>query len=140
MASIVYNSFWDDKDRGNINVAADTFYRMLVTSAYVENKDTHTKRSDVTGEVATNGSYAAGGVAVVPTITKDTANDRQVLTFPAVTLAATAITARKEVIYKRRGGAAGADELVLCNDFGSDQISSGGGSFSIAASTITLQN
>lgn len=140
MASIIYNSFWDDKDRGNINVAADTFYRMLVTSAYVENKDAHTKRSDVTNEVAATGNYTAGGVPVVPMITKDTATDRQILTFPAGAISATSITARKEIIYKRRGGSAAADELVLCNDFGSDKISGGGGAFLIGASTITLQN
>lgn len=140
MASIVYNSFWDDKDRGNIVPSADTFYRMLVTSAYIENKVSHTRRSDVSGEVAPTGNYPAGGVAVVPTIQKDGGNNRQILTFPSGVISATTITARKEVIYKRRGGSAAADELVLCNDFGSDKVSGGGGSFLIGASTITLQN
>jgi len=140
MASIVYNSFWDDKDRGNIVMTVDTFYRMLVTAGYTENQDTHTKRSDVTGEIAATGNYPAGGIPVSPVVTKDLANNRQIITFPAGAISATQITARKEIIYKRRGGSAAADELVLCNDFGTDQVSGGGGAFLIGASTITIQN
>lgn len=40
-----------------------TVKAMLVTSAYVQNVDTHQFRSDVTGEI-TGGSYVAGGVVV----------------------------------------------------------------------------
>jgi hypothetical protein len=139
MASLIYNSAVRDNAVGNIDFDTDTFWAMLTTSAYTENKDTHTKRSDVTSEVTGTG-YTAGGQVIAVTVgAVDTANDRVVITFGAVSWPSSTITARKMVVYKRRGGAATADELVFVNDFGSDVISVSG-TFSVAASTITLQN
>ena len=66
-------------------------------------------------------------------------NDVMVLTFAAVSWASSTITARGMVIYKSRGGASSADELVGYLDFGSN-ISSAGGTFSVAASTLTTTN
>ena len=138
MASLIYNSAIDDMARGAIDADTDSFKAMLVTSSYTPNKDTDLKRSAVTNEVTGTG-YTAGGVASVCTVTKDTANDKVTLQFAAVSWASSTITARALVIYKSRGGASSADELVAYNDFGSD-VSSSGGTFSVAASTITLQN
>jgi hypothetical protein len=138
MASLIYNSAIDDMARNNIDFDTNTFKAMLVTSSYTPNKDTHDKRDDVTNEVTGTG-YTAGGVTTACTVTKDTANDRVTLQFAAVSWATSTITARALVIYKSRGGASSADELVAYNDFGSD-VSSSGGTFSVAASTITLQN
>ena len=138
MASLIYNSAIDDMARGAIDFDTDSFKAILVTSTYVPNKDTHDKRDDVTNEVSGTG-YTAGGVATVCTVTKDTANDRVTLQFAAVSWASSTITARALVIYKSLGGASSADALVAYNDFGSD-VSSSGGTFSVAASTITLAN
>ena len=138
MASLIYNSAIDDMARGAIDFDTDTFKAMLVTSTYTPNKDTDDKRDDVTNE-ATGTGYTAGGVATACTVTKDTANDKVTLSFAAVSWATSTITARALVIYKSRGGASSADELVAYNDFGSN-VSSAGGTFSVAASTITLQN
>ncbi len=138
MASLIYNSAIDDMARGAIDFDTDTFKAMLVTSAYTPNKDTDLKRSAVTDEVTGTG-YTAGGVASACTVTKDTANDKVTLQFAAVSWASSTITARALVYYKSRGGASSADELVAYNDFGSN-VSSSGGTFSVAASTITLQN
>lgn len=138
MASLIYNSCLDDMARGAIDFDTDTFKVMLVTSSYTPNKDTHDRRDDVTNEVTGTG-YTAGGVTSACTVTKDTANDKVTLSFAAVSWASSTITARAAVIYKSRGGAAGSDELVAYNDFGSN-VSSTGATFSIAASTITLQN
>ena len=80
MASLIYNSAVRDEAVGNIDFDTDTFYGMLVTSTYTPNKDTHTKRSDVTNEVTGTG-YTAGGMAVsVSVAAVDTANDRVVIT------------------------------------------------------------
>lgn len=138
MASLIYNSAIDDMARGAIDFDTDSFKAMLVTSTYVPNKDTDLKRSAVTNEVVGTG-YTAGGVASVVTVTKDNANDKVTLQFGAVSWATSTITARGCVYYKSRGGASSADELVAYVDFGSD-VSSAGGTFSITASTITLQN
>jgi hypothetical protein len=138
MASLIYNSFVDDMARGAIDLDTDTFKVMLVSSAYSPNKDTDLKRSAVTNEVSGTG-YTAGGVTSACTVTKDTANDRVTLSFAAVNWASSTITARAAVIYKSRGGASSADELVCYVDFGGD-VSSSSATFSLGSSTITLQN
>ena len=139
MASLIYNSAIRDEATGAIDYDTDTFYAMLVTSAYTPDKDTHAKRSAVTNEV-TGAGYTAGGQAVTATVAAvDTANDRVVITFASHNWPTATITARGEVVYKRRGGASSADEVVFYNDFGSD-ITSTAGTFTVAASTITKQN
>jgi len=129
VANIIYNSFVDDVNKGNIDMNSDTFYAMLVTATYSPNKDTHTKRSDVTNEVTGTG-YTSGGAATTATVTLDTANDRVDITFSDVTWASSTITAAAAVIYKRRGGASSADELVAYCDFGGN-VSTTGGTFTL---------
>ena len=138
MASLIYNSAIDEMARGDIDFDTNTFKAMLVTSTYSPNKDTHDFRDDVTNEVTGTG-YTAGGVTSTVTVTKDTANDRVTIQFGAVSWATSTITARGCVYYKSRGGASSADEIVAYVDFGSD-VSSSAGTFSVSASTITLQN
>jgi hypothetical protein len=137
MASLIYNSAIDEMARGAIDFDSNSFKALLVTSSYTPNKDTHDFRDDVTNEVTGTG-YTAGGVTTACTVTKDTANDRVTLQFAAVSWATSTITARALVIYKSTGTAS-TDNLVAYNDFGSD-VSSTAGTFSVAASTITLQN
>jgi hypothetical protein len=137
MASLIYNSAIDDMARGAIDFDSNSFKALLVTSSYTPNKDTHDFRNDVTNEVTGTG-YTAGGVTTACTVTKDTANDRVTLQFAAVSWATSTITARALVIYKSTGTAS-TDNLVAYNDFGSD-VSSTSGTFSVAASTITLAN
>lgn len=136
MASTAYDSFNFDAVTGNIDVNTDAFKVMLVTSAYTENKATHTKRSDVTNEVTGTG-YTAGGVSVVPTVTNDTTNHKTVITFPQVTWPASTVTCRKAVYYKSRGGASSADELVAVDDFGAD-VTTTAGTFTLNATVINL--
>lgn len=138
MASFVYLSFDDDLTRGNIDVDTDTFYVMLVTSSYTPNKTGHDRRDDITNEVTGTG-YTAGGIAVTPTVTKDTANNRVTIVFPSANWANATITAAGAVIYKRRGGASSADELVAFNDYGGN-VSSTNSNFSSGSVTITRQN
>lgn len=138
MASLIYNSFWEDLARGEIDLDTDTIKVMLVTSGYTEDKDAHLKRSDVTNEVTGDG-YTSGGEEVAVTITKDTANDRLEVELGAVSWPNSTITARKAVYYKSRGGAGTADELIAVNDFGSDVVSTNG-TFALAASTVRIQN
>ena len=138
MASLIYNSFWDDVIRGLIDVDGVTVKVMLVTSSYTEDKDAHTKRSDVTNEVSGTG-YTAGGAVSSVTVTKDTTNDRVDIVLGQVSWPASTITARKAVYYVSRGGAASADELIAVSVFDSDVVSSGG-PFTLNASTVRLQN
>lgn len=139
MASLIYNSFLDDLVKGNINPNADTFKIMLVTASYAPNKDTHTKRSDVTNEMVGTG-YTAAGKATVATVALDTANDKSTITFGSVNWTTATFLARAGVIYKSRGGASSADELVAYVDFGADIVSTADTFTVTFSSPITFQN
>jgi hypothetical protein len=138
MANVIYNSTLDDTVRGNIDFDTDTFKCLLVTSAYVPDKDAHTKRSNITAEVVGTG-YTAGGVAAPVTVTKDLVNDRIDISLGAISIPNATITARGTVYYKSRGGAATLDELVAYIDFVTD-VTSTNGTFALTASTLRLQN
>ena len=140
MASLIYDSFFYDLAVNNIKTTVDTFKLMLVTSTYAPNKGTHAKRSDVTNEVSGTG-YTAGGQTVALTTTNDTTNHRLDITIgsPAGWTSST-ITARAGVVYKSRGGASSADELVCYLDFLAD-ITSTAGTFSVSVtSPLRVQN
>ena len=139
MASVIYSSFLRDLATGAVDADTDSFKALLTTSSYTESKSGHSKRSSITNEVSGTG-YTAGGVACTVTVSAvDTVNHRLTITLGAVNWASSTITARKLVVYKSRGGASSADELVACVDFGAD-VTSTANTLSVAASTITIQN
>ena len=138
MTSLIYNSCLDDLAKGAIDFDTDTFKVLLVTSSYTADKDAHTRGDDITNEVANGNGYTTGGATSACTVTKDTANDKVTLGFASVSWGTSTITARGAVIYKSTGTPAN-DPLVAYIDFNGD-VSSTGGTFSISASTITLQN
>jgi hypothetical protein len=125
MADLIYNSFFVEHASGAIDLDTDTFKIMLVTSGYTPVK-THNRRDDITNEVAGAGYTAGGATLASVTLTQDDTNDQAVWDAVDVTWSSSTITARGAVIYKSRGGAASADELVKYFDFGSDQSSSNG--------------
>lgn len=138
MASLVYNSCVDYVCKGSIDFDTDTFKMMLVTSSYTPSKS-HDFRNDVTDEVTGTG-YTTGGNAATPTVTKDNVNNRVDISWTITSWTSSTITARAGVIYKSRGGASSADELVGYVDFGSD-VSSSSGTFSVTiTSPLRFQN
>jgi hypothetical protein len=78
----------------------------------------------VTNEVTGTG-YTAGGQALT-TLSVTAVGTQGKWTADPTTWSSATITARYAVIYKHRGGASSADELVQIVDFGSDKTSSGG--------------
>ena len=123
MASVIYDSFLADMASGAANTS-HSYKGMLVTSGYTEDRGAHSKRSSITNEVAASGGYTAGGVALTLTASLNTTAHTLTLTIPAATWASSTITARKLIVYRARGGASTADELVACIDNGADLISS----------------
>lgn len=114
----VYYSFLEDISSGNIDLSADTIYAMLVTSGYVPDFAADTRRDDVTDEVVGTG-YTAGGAAAVFTGLLDTATGKMNWTMADVVWDPSTITnATGAVLYKHRGGASSADELLAYVDFG----------------------
>jgi hypothetical protein len=116
---------------GAIDLDTDTIKVMLVTATYAPNQDSHTKRSDVTNEISGTG-YSAGGAALAnKAVTADNTDNEGVFDADDLAWAAASFTARGAVLYKSRGGASSADELICYLDFGADKTVSSG--------TFTLQ-
>ena len=141
MASFNFNSFVFDVVTGSIDLNTDNFKMMLVSVLPGETaKDTWTKRSDVTNEVTGTG-YTAGGTAVTLTVAAvDTANNDVEVTCSAPSWPSSTISGVAGVIYKSRGGAASADELVGSIDFGGT-VTSTNGTFTVTPSgSIKFQN
>lgn len=135
----LFNSAMRDEAMGNINYNADTFKVMLLTSTATPDKDSWTKRSNVTNEVSGT-LYDAGGTASTVSVgSTDTTNDRVDVTLGAVSWPGSTITARYAIYYKSRGGASSADELVACINFGADVITTVD-TFSLTASTLRKTN
>jgi len=126
MADVIYNSFKRDIMNGSIDLDTDTINVMLVTSTYTPDQDAHTKRSDITNEVSGTG-YSAGGAALAgKAVTVDNTDNEGVFDANDLTWSTSTITARGAVLYKARGGASSADELICYIDFGSDKSSTAG--------------
>ena len=126
MADAIYNSFKRDIMNGSIDLDTDTINVMLVTSSYTPDVDAHTKRSDITNEVVGTG-YSAGGSALAgKVVSVDNTDNEGVFDANDLSWTTATITARGAVIYKARGGAANADELICYVDFGSNITSTAG--------------
>lgn len=127
MADVIYTTFKRDIMNGALDLDTDTIKVMLVTSSYTASA-AHAKRSDITNEVSGTG-YSAGGTAIgSPTVTN--VSTTGVFDGNDVSWTTSTITARGAVLYKSRGGASSADELLCYLDFGADKISTAG-TFSI---------
>jgi len=135
MASTAYDSTTSDVVAGNIALTSDTLYVMLV-NGYTPLPKTHTRRSDVSGEVVGTG-YTSGGQALSGvTATLNTTSDLTLLTATNPAWAASTITATGAVVYKHRGGVASADNLVCFIDFGGT-VSSTSATFTITSFAST---
>jgi hypothetical protein len=143
MPSLVYNSFMRDIATGQVDCDTDTFKMMLVNSSYNASKS-HSKRDNIkspTDYEITGAGYTAGGNPCALTVgTTNNSTNSVDINFSVTNWTNATITARGGVIYKARGGAATADELVGYVDFLSN-ITSTNGTFAVTVSTpLSLTN
>lgn len=136
MASGVYYSVAEDVAKGAIDFDTDTFYAMLVTSSYTPSP-AHSKRSDITNEVSGTG-YTSGGAEIAVSVSRSSGTTS--ITLGEVTWASpvSGFTARRAIVYKRRGGASSADELVCCIDPGSGLAANGAAFTLTPTSALTI--
>jgi hypothetical protein len=124
---------------GAIDLDTDTFKLMLTTSAYVPDQDAHIFRSSVTNEVGASGTYSAGGATLAGVaVTYDNATNETRIAWTSPAFTGATITARVAVIYKSRGGAAGADELLAYCIEAAD-VTSTAGTFTVTLPSPTLK-
>jgi hypothetical protein len=127
MAGVVtFNSFKRDILNGSIDLDTDTIKAMICTSSFAPDIDAMTKRSDITNEVSGTG-YSAGGMALAnKTVTPDNTNDWSIFDADDLQWTTATITGRFIVLYKSRGGASSADELIGYVDMGGNYTSTAG--------------
>lgn len=124
--------------QGSIDLDTDTFKIMLTTSAYTPNQDTHDFRDDVTNEITGTGYTAGGATLAGVALTYDSATNEVRVAWTDPTWTTATFTARTAVIYKSRGGAASADELVAyCTE--SADVPVTGATFTVDLSSPTLK-
>lgn len=123
---------------GTVDLNTDTFKIMLTTSAYTPDQDTHEFRSSVTNEVGASGSYSAGGGTITGvSVSYDAASNEVRMVWDDLSFTSATITARTAVLYKSRGGAASADELVAyCTESG--DVSSTASTFTVDVPTTAV--
>jgi hypothetical protein len=123
---------------GAIDLDTDTLKIMLTTSAYTPNQDTHDFRDDVTNEVGASGTYSAGGGTIAgKAVTYDAATNEVRFVWDDLAFTGATITARTAVLYKSRGGAASADELIAyCTE--SADVSSTASTFTVDVPTTAV--
>lgn len=124
--------------KGAIDLDTDTFKILLTTSAYTPDQDAHDFRNDVTNEVTGTGYTAGGATLSGVSVTYDAASNEVRITWTDPTWTTSTITARTAVIYKSRGGASSADELLAYCTEASD-ISSTAGTFTVDLPAVTLK-
>jgi len=125
--------------KGNIDLDTDTFKMLLTTSTYTPDQDAHDFRDDVTNEVTGTGYTAGGATLTGISVTYDSGTNQVRISWTDPTWPTSTITARTAVIYKSRGGASSADELVAyCTESG--DVTSTGATFTVdlAAPTLTI--
>lgn len=123
--------------KGSVDLDTDTFKIMLTTSTYVPNQDTHDFRDDVTNEVVGAGYTPGGATLTGISVTYDAASNQVRVTWADPTWPNATITARTAVIYKSRGGAATADELVAYCTEAAD-VSSTAATFTVDLPAVPL--
>lgn len=123
---------------GVVDLDTDTFYVMLATSSYTPNQDTDHYRSTPEANEVSGTGYTAGGKTLGSvTASYDTGTNQVRFSWTSPTWTTATITARTAVIYKRRGGASSADELVAYCTEASD-ITATGGTFTLTLPSPTL--
>jgi hypothetical protein len=124
--------------KGAVDLDTDTFKVLLTTSSYTPDQDTHEFRSDVTNEAAGTGYTAGGATLSGVSLTYDAASNEVRLTWADATWSTATLTARTAVIYKSRGGASSADELVGYVT-GDADVTSTAGTWTLDLPSVTLK-
>jgi len=132
-SSILYTSYPGDVWAGNC-LTTHSYKALLTTSAHTISH-LHTKRSQITNELGTGNGYTQGGAAITLSVATDTTNKKMTLTVGAVSWPNSTISAHQMHIFRSRGGASSADELVAVVDNGVNPVVSNNSTMTWFAST-----
>jgi hypothetical protein len=126
-----------------VDFSADTFKIILMQSGFTYNKDTHEDYGDVSAsELATASGYTAGGNTLGGVaVTEDDTNDECSITWNNTSWIASGgnIVASGAIIFDDTV-ATPADPIVGYIDFGTDQTTLDGGTFTLTNIEVVIQN
>lgn len=139
MSSLIYDSFLYSVFRSSVNFDTDFFKLILVTSDYRPSKS-HSKMSEVIGEVLDGNGYTRGGLSINITVIKDSSNNRVNLNLDGATWNNSTIIANGAIYYKVGSSDYTNDDDLICFVEFERQARSDFGSFSVTGSVIRVQN
>lgn len=113
-------------NNGAVDWDGDTIKVLLATASYNPNQDTDEFRSAIgANEVGASGDYVAGGATMGSrSISVDGAGNTVTLLGGDIVWTGFTGAYRYAIVYKARGGAAGADELLAFSDLGAQSVTS----------------
>jgi hypothetical protein len=109
---------------GSIDWDTDTIKLMLVTSSYTPDQDNHDFRDDLGANEASGTGYTSGGATIgTRSVSKDaTSNEVRLIGADVSWTVTSTLAFRYGIIYKSRGGASSADELIGYIDFAAQSV------------------
>lgn len=109
---------------GSIDWDTDTIKLGLYTSSYTPDQDTHDFRDDLGANEASGTGYTAGGATIGSrsVSTDATSNEVRLIGGDVSWTITSTLAFRYGVIYKARGGASSADELIGYIDFAAQSV------------------
>lgn len=125
-----YSQAFDSAFRKKIDVGADTFKAMLVTSSYTFDQDAHNFKDDITNEITGTGYTATGATITSPTFAYTSGTNTFAFDGADVAWTSSTFTARAAVIYDSTPGTDATRPLLVFVDFGAD--------VTVTAGTLTL--
>lgn len=125
-----YSQAFDSAFKKKIDVSADTFKVVLVTSSYTFDQDTHNFKDDITNEITGTGYTAGGATLTSPTFNYTSGTNTFAFDGADVAWTSATFTARGAVIYDATPGTDATRPLLVFVDFGAD--------VTVTAGTLTL--
>lgn len=121
-----YSKAFDAAFKKKIDVSADTFKGMLVTSSYTFDQDAHDFKDDITNEVTGTGYTAAGATLASVAFTYNSSTNTFMFDANDLSWGSSTITARGLVVYDSTPGTDATRPLMVFIDFGADVSTTAG--------------
>jgi hypothetical protein len=109
-------------NNGGIDWDTDTIKLGLYTSSYTPDQDTHDFRDDLGANELSATGYSASTIGTRSVSTDAASNEIRAIGDDVVWTITGAAAFRYGVIYKSRGGASSADEIIGYIDFGAQSV------------------
>ena len=137
-AAFMFDSVRADLWTAQIAVGTDTFYMLLVTADPLRS---NAKRSDIANEVPNGSGYVTGGIACTLSLSLDAGLHVESINATSTSFTSVVLSGVVgAVVYKHRGGAASADNLLGYILFSAPVTITPAGTLTVPACAFTETN